>query len=126
MIVALAFDPIENIKDEFLKLDFYINSNKDIGNIKDFWNNFGNLYDKYIFEKDGNFSIFSLEFRSVNERITIGLKKTNNVLEGWNRSLNASIYQHHPSIYKIGSELKKQHSLVENKINKLFIETNGE
>ncbi|KAG0430043.1 hypothetical protein DMUE_5702, partial [Dictyocoela muelleri] len=126
MIVSLSFVPLENVKDEFHKLDFYIKSKKDICNIYDFWNNFKNTYGKYIFEKEGDFSIFSVKFWSVYERIKNDLKKTNNVLEGWNRSLNASIYQHHPGIYEIVMELKKQHALVENKINKLFIDMTNE
>lgn len=48
--------------------------------------------------------------------------KTNNVLEGWNRSLNSNIYQPNPSIYEIGNVLKNQHAIVENKISKIFIE----
>ncbi|KAG0441211.1 hypothetical protein DMUE_1221 [Dictyocoela muelleri] len=121
MIIALLFVPLENLLDEFRKLDLYMKNNKSIHNIQAFCDYFKESYGKHIFKLNSIFSILSQHFWSVHKRVINDLRKTNNVLEGWNRSLNASIYQQNPSIYRTGIILKKEHAMVENKISKLLI-----
>ncbi|KAG0439891.1 hypothetical protein DMUE_2132 [Dictyocoela muelleri] len=95
--------------------------NETIRNIQAFGDNFKESYGKNIFKLNSDFIIFSPQFWSVHKRVINDLRKTNNVLEGWRRSLNASIYQQNPSIYETGMILKKEHAMVDNKISKLLI-----
>ncbi|KAG0440762.1 hypothetical protein DMUE_1513 [Dictyocoela muelleri] len=67
---------------------------------------------------------FSVDFWSVSNRILNDVKNTNNVIEEWNRSLNNNITSKNPNLFEIGSEIRKKHASVENKISKFFIEIN--
>ncbi|KAG0437541.1 hypothetical protein DMUE_3634 [Dictyocoela muelleri] len=67
-------------------------------------------------------SIFNINFWFIYQNIIKRIPKTNNAIEGWNRSLNNNIYHTNPSLYEIGMELKKQHAIVEYKLARLLIE----
>ncbi|KAG0436979.1 hypothetical protein DMUE_3941 [Dictyocoela muelleri] len=67
-----------------------------------------------------NLQFFSADFWSVSNRILNDVKKTNNVIERWNRSLNYNITSKKPNFFEICTEIKKQYASVENKISKFF------
>ncbi|KAG0442238.1 hypothetical protein DMUE_0425 [Dictyocoela muelleri] len=84
--------------------------------------NFRDLYCQDV-SIDGRIpkNIFFVHFWSVVTRVKNDIPKTTNNLEGWHRSLNNNFLCSHPSMYEFSEEIKKQHAIVENKINKLFI-----
>ena len=43
----------------------------------------------------------------------VGLPRTTNAVEAWNRSFNATVGCHHPNIWTFISALKREHGLVE-------------
>ncbi|KAG0428612.1 hypothetical protein DMUE_5808 [Dictyocoela muelleri] len=93
----------------------------------DFGANFKNTYGIYFSGEYSDISIYSPQSWSVYERVKNDLMKLNNVLEGWNRSLNSCIFQPKPSIYEIGMVLKQQHAIGENKNSKIMIDiVNGQ
>ncbi|KAG0436676.1 hypothetical protein DMUE_4107 [Dictyocoela muelleri] len=122
MMLALAFVPLKQIYKEFSKLDAFINNDDELKFYLPLWNYFKNAYGKSLIEKNNiKSSIFTVYFRSVYDSVLNYLRNTNNALKSRNRSLNKNISQKNPSLYKIGIELKKQHSIVENRLSKLLL-----
>ncbi|KAG0439758.1 hypothetical protein DMUE_2210 [Dictyocoela muelleri] len=122
MMLALAFVPPKQIYKEFLKLDSFINNDEELKLFLPLWKYFKNTYGKSLIYKNNiESSIFCVDFWSVYDRVINDFKKTNNALEGWNRSLNRNISQKNPSLYEIGIELEMQHAIVENRLNKLLL-----
>ncbi|KAG0418598.1 hypothetical protein DMUE_6399, partial [Dictyocoela muelleri] len=112
--------PYENLKNEIKKVDFFVNENTNIFLIKEFWDWFKKIYLKELYDNEVKFSIFSINFWSILNRVKLNIPKTNNNIERWHRSLNKNVSNAHPSIYEIGMEFKKQHAKVENNISRLI------
>ncbi|KAG0442259.1 hypothetical protein DMUE_0408 [Dictyocoela muelleri] len=109
MMLALAFVPPKEIYKELSKLDAFINNYDELKLYLPLWNYFKNTYRKSLIEKNIESIIFTVDFCLVYDRVLNYLRKTNNALKGWNRSLNKNISQKNPSLYEIGIELKNQH-----------------
>ncbi|KAG0441373.1 hypothetical protein DMUE_1094 [Dictyocoela muelleri] len=111
--------PFNYLKEEIEKLENFLLKSK-IEEIYEIWLDFKKYYCSDVDEKSAK-SIFSVLFWSVVSRLSSNIPITTNCLEGWHRSLNNNFLKAHPSLYEFGIELKKQHSITENKINQLFI-----
>jgi len=60
--------------------------------------------------------LYPVSFWNVNKRVTEGLPRTNNAVEGFHSALRSSVTCKHPNIWKFITALKKEEALQETKI----------
>ncbi|KAG0438879.1 hypothetical protein DMUE_2821 [Dictyocoela muelleri] len=99
IIVALSFFHYK-IEKEFYELDLYLKSAKDMHKMLEFRTILKILTENIFSGEYSDISIYSPQLWPVYERVKNDLKKANNVLEDWNRSLNSCIFQPKPYIYE--------------------------
>ncbi|KAG0439928.1 hypothetical protein DMUE_2110 [Dictyocoela muelleri] len=99
-IHALAFVPLNYLKEEIEKLKIFLLKSK-IEEIYEIWLDFKKYYCSDVDEKSAK-SIFSVHFWSVVCRRSSNIPITTNFLEGWHRSLNNNFIKAHPKLYEFG------------------------
>jgi hypothetical protein len=61
---------------------------------------------------------FPIECWNVNIRVTNELPRTNNSIEAWHRSFQQTLECHHPSVYKLVKQIRKEQDFTEQRIER--------
>ena len=115
MLAALAFVPVPNVLDAFESLmeTFPMEAIP----VADYFE------DNYIGRLRRNrraAAMFPLQLWNVFDRVQMGLPRSNNSVEAWNRHFQSVVGCHHPSIWKFIDKLKAEQSLNERRIEQVF------
>src|SRR5277367_4149425 len=108
MLLALAFVPVRNVPESFEELAD--SSPACLGSVIDYWE------DIYFGRQRRNRRrepTFPIELWSMHDRLSHGLPRTNNSVEGWHHAFQNSIDCDHPSVYKLIENFKKEQDHVE-------------
>lgn len=115
LILSLAAVPVSDIKIEVSNLKFYFENKRNLkGEIKI-------VFDWFVLNFVNNEKLANhyVEFWSIYDRIVSDISLTTNSLEAYNRHLNSVAETRQPSLYSLGSELKKETELNQVEIIKL-------
>ena len=108
MVLALSFVPSVDVTDAFEML--VESSPREMETVFDYWE------DNYIGRQRRNrraAPLFAIDQWNVRDRVTDGLPRTNNSVEGWHRSFQQTIDCHHPSVFKLIGQFRKEQDKVE-------------
>ena len=108
MVLALSFVPSVDVTDAFEML--VESSPREMEIVFDYWE------DNYIGRQRRNrraAPLFAIDQWNVRDRVTDGLPRTNNSVEGWHRSFQQTIDCHHPSVFKLIGQFRKEQDKVE-------------
>lgn len=108
MILALSFVPIVDVGTVFDELA--LNCPPAMGDLIAYWE------DNYIGRMRLNVRVsprFPIPSWNVYSRVTDGLPRTNNSVEGWHRAFQQCVDCHHPSVYKIVKHFQNEQDHVE-------------
>jgi hypothetical protein len=108
MILALSFVPSADVANAFEML--VESCPREVDPILDYWE------DNYIGRNRRNrraAPLFAIQLWNVRDRVTDGLPRTNNSVEAWHRSFQQTIDCHHPSVFKLIGQFRKEQDKVE-------------
>jgi hypothetical protein len=108
MLLALSFIPPVHVDTAFDELA--VNCPPAMGDVIDYWE------DNYIGRRRLNIRAnprFPIPIWNVHSRVSDGLPRTNNSVEGWHRAFQQCVDCHHPSIHKIIDHFRKEQDHVE-------------
>jgi len=111
MLLAFSFIPTEDIPASFDELND--NRPDELEPIYNYWE------DTYIGRLRRNrrsAPTFAVEFWNMRSRVTDGLPRTNNSVEGWHHAFQSAVSCHHPSFYRLLQHLQKEQDNTEQQL----------
>jgi len=108
MLLALSFVPVDDVLTAFDSLAD--NSPPEMNTLVEYWE------DTYVGPQRRHRRAdprFAISMWNVRERTTLGLPRTNNSVEAWHRAFQQTLDCHHPSVYKLVDQFRKEQDSVE-------------
>jgi len=113
MLLALGFVPVAHVPQAFDEL--VETSPPQLATINDYWED--NFIGRQRRNRRGN-PRFAITLWNMHDRVNDGLPRTNNSVEAWHRSFQQTADCHHPSVYKLVDQFRKEQDHVEQMVER--------